>query len=199
MNLKLVTTVVVDAWTYFVWLVTGGNVTAQTNYLADAGKAAPTHVATCPVRIDPGCLSAARDAGVNVQMYERLSFPVWMASDAGANVRNVFMPPMRQGLVRDCVETVDWSDCTLVTAASKPAVAAKWGNALPFGIGNTRKCVRQKADAGLPCTRLNVLPDGGSGSFGDRNVFLRSEAVNPAQCETCECSIFLGDNPESDL
>lgn len=194
---KLVATVVVGALTFSVWIGVGSPFTVQVNILADAGMSAATHVATCPVRIEPSCRAKALDAGLVVSTYERLRFPVHMRTP-GTGRRDVQLPPMKTGLVRDCVEVLDWNDCALVTAASAPAVAAKWGEELPFSkAGISRKCVRQKADAGLLCRRK--LPDGGPSDFGDRNVFPASDAVDAGACESVECSVVLGDNPETDL
>ena len=105
---------------------------------------------------------------------------------------------MNTQLAQACIEVVDWSDCTLDSPATYPAVAALLGQQLPFSpAGVVKKCVRPNFDAGLACLRL--LPDGGSYSWGDRNVFLRSEAAAPATCEPVECRIFAGEDPESDL
>lgn len=198
MRFKLVTTTVVGAFTYLVYLVVGGTVQQQTVWLADAGISAPTHVMTCPVRIDDDCRARIINAGVNVRKYERLSMPVWLRTRAGDAERDVVLPPMRMGQVRDCIEVVDWTDCTMTTAAAQPAIAALWGNQLPFSIaGVQRRCVRQKADAGLPCQRRRL--DGGLFNFGNFNAFPRSEAADPSQCDPCECVTFMGDNAETDL
>jgi hypothetical protein len=98
------------------------------------------------------------------------------------------------GTVRECIHVKDWTDCTLDPVASDPATAGTWGQGLPFTrAGVVPKCVRRKADAGLPC----LMVDGGLP--GDRNVFPRTLAANPPTCEPCECSIFLGEDPEVDL
>ena len=185
----------VGALAFSVYLVAGGTVSEQTDYLADAGYTAATHVATCPVRISAECLAAAVDAGVSVHRYDRLRFPVAVTvlSDGG---RDVQLPPLPQA-ARACVEVMDWGDCALVVAGSAPAVAARWGLPLPFATGPTRRCVRPKFDAGLTCLRL--LSDGGSFSFGDRNVYPRTEAVDPAQCEPVECVVYAGEDPETEL
>ena len=197
MNRVLVTVTAVGALTFSVWMVAGGTPSQQTAFLADAGITQGNRVATCPVRIDDDCLAVARDAGIDARKYERLRFPVFLTvlPDAG---RDVQLPPMRAGVVRACIEVVDWSDCTLDTNATYPAVASLWGNALPFRMtGVTRKCVRPNFDAGLACNR--VRSDGGVYSFGDRNVYPRNKAFAPATCEPVECVIFFGDNPEVDL
>ena len=196
MRRALITVAAVGALTFSIYLATGGNVAAQVDYLTDAGLSTPTHVATCSVRISDECLAAAADAGVNVHRYERLRFPVTVTtlSDGG---RDVQLPPLAQA-VRQCVEVMDWSACTLVVAGSAPAVAAKWGQALPFTTaGAVRGCVRPKFDAGLLCPRLQS--DGGTFSFGDRNVFPRAEAFDTAQCEAVECMVFAGEDPETEL
>ena len=195
MRRVLVTTVAVASLTFTVYLAGGGDVSSQAAFLASLGLGTPTHVATCPVRISDACLAQAADAGVSVHRYERLKFPVVVTvlPDAG---RDVQLPPLPQD-VRTCIEVMDWSDCTLALVSSAPAVAAKWGQALPFGLGVTRRCVRPNRDGGLGCYR-----DAGTGTpwdFGDRNVFARVEAVDPVTCEPVECVIFAGDDPEKEL
>lgn len=198
MRFKLVTTVTVGAFTYLVYLVAGGNVAQQTAWLADAGISGPTHVMTCPVRIDPDCRQRLADAGIIVRPYERLRLPVFMRTRPADSERDVVLPPMRMGAVRDCIEVTDWEDCTMVTAATAPGVAALWSDQLPFSIaGVQRRCVRQKADAGLSCGRRRA--DGGIYNFGNMNVFPRTEAADPSQCDSCECKTFLGDNADLDL
>ena len=176
-----------------VYLVTGTptpTVSEQIAFLVDAGYTGATHVATCPVRFAPDCVAAANDAGIPVHAYERLRFPVAIINlpDAGKDVQ---LPPMNLGIVQECFRVVDWADCTLATAASAPAIAGLIGQQLPFSlVGAVRKCVRPKFDAGLDCLHLD------GGSTGDRNVFQRTDAVDPARCESVECSIYLGDSPD---
>jgi hypothetical protein len=196
-NRAQITVVTVSALVFAIYVATGGTVAEQTAALVDAGIISPTHVANCHVRLSAECVAAAQDAGYNAHTHERLRFPVSMVAlpDGG---RDVTLPPMNLGLVRRCVEVVDWADCSLVTAASAPAVAALWGQSLPFTpAGATRKCVRPKFDAGLACNRL--LSDGGVYGFGDRNVYPRAEAFDPLTCEPVECFIYLGEDPEVDL
>lgn len=189
----LIAVVGVGALTFSVYLVSPGTVQQQAAFLNDAGIAC-THVATCPVRIDPDCVARAADTGVSVKTNDRLKFPVSMKTlpDGG---RDVTLPAMNQGLVRACVEVKDWTDCALATAVSAPAIAALWSTTgLPFRTtGVVKACVRAKQDAGLPCLMLD------GGSFGDRNVMPRGSAANPATCESCECSIFAGEDAETDL
>lgn len=193
---SLIATVLVGATTFTVFLVTGTptpTVSEQTAFLIDAGYTGATHVATCPVRFYPSCVAVANDAGIPVHVYERLRFPVAMIALADGG-RDVQLPPMNLGIVQECFRVVDWADCTLATAASAPAIAGLIGQQLPFSLaGAVRKCVRPKFDAGLQC----LLADGGS--RGDRNVFARTEAADPAQCEPVECAVYLGSDPEVDL
>jgi hypothetical protein len=197
MQRSLIATVSVGALVFGVYLAVGGNVRQQQDFLADAGYDTPTHVATCPVLIAKDCVNYAQDAGINVHTYERLRFPVIITPDGG--YRDVQLPPMPLSIIlgRRCVDVIDWSDCTLQLASAAPAVAAKWGNTLPFATGVNRKCVRPNYDAGVMCAR--ALSDGGWFYFGDRNVFPRAEAQNPLDCEQVECTIFAGDDPERDL
>lgn len=196
MNRTQITTVAVGALTFVIYLATGGNVARQNQFLGDAGYSGATHVATCPVRISDECLAIAIDAGVSIHRFETLRFPIAQVVMADGG-RDIQLPPMNQN-VRNCVEVIDWSACGLATAGTFPAVAAKWGNAIPFAItGSPKPCVRQKADAGLTC--LKLLSDGGSFDYGDRNVYARSEAVSPATCEQVACGILSGDDENNDL
>lgn len=194
MKRVLVVIVSVGALVFSVVAVVGGSPAQQTAFLAsDAGINGPTHVATCPVRIDPDCVARAAAAGIAVKTNERLKFPVARVAmlDGGIMIQ---LPPMQTGVIRECIQVKDWSDCTLATAASDPTAAGKWGQALPFTkTGTVRGCVRRKADAGLPCRFVD------GGLPGNRNVFPRALANNPATCESCECSITLGEDPEVDL
>ena len=194
MKRVLVAIVAVGALTFSIVTVVGGNPTQQTAFLlSDGGISGPNRVATCPVRIDPDCVARAADAGIVVRTNDRLKFPVArvVMPDGGILIQ---LPPMRMGTVRECIHVKDWTDCTLDPVASDPATAGKWGQGLPFTrTGVVPKCVRRKADAGLPCR----FTDGGLP--GNRNVFPRTLAANPATCEPCECSIFLGEDPEADL
>lgn len=189
----LITTVSVGAVMFSVFAVVGGNVSEQTAFLADGGIASGNRVATCPVQIDPECLGLLR-GGAKFSKHERLRFPVHRSVSADGGVA-IQLPPMRK---LACIEVKDWSDCTLDPNATHPAVAALWGNPLPFSkAGVSKKCVRQKADAGLTCLRQTL--DGGSRNPGDRNVFPRNEAIQPLTCEPVECTIVLGEDPEDVL
>jgi len=189
-------TALVGATTFTVVLVTGTptpTVPEQTAFLLDAGYTGATHVATCPVRFDPSCVAVANDAGIPVHAYERLRFPVAIINLADGG-RDVQLPPMNLGIVQECFRVVDWSDCALATAASAPAIAGLIGQQLPFSLaGAVRKCVRPKFDAGLTCLHLD------GGSTGDRNVFARTDATDPNNCESVECAVYLGSDPETEL
>lgn len=197
MNRLQIAAASVGALVFAVFIVVGGNVLQQTTYLADAGYL-PTHVATCQVRLSPECVALATDAGFPLRTYERVRFPVSMTALADGG-RDVQLPPLPLTAARRCVEVVDWNDCTLVLAASAPAIAALWGQPVPFTtLGTVKRCVRAKFAAGLLCDRLRA--DGGVFSFGDRNVFQRAEAAAPAMCEPVECGpILLGEEPEVEL
>lgn len=164
--------------------------------LADSGIS-PTHAATCDVRFSPVCIVIAADAGIAVSRYERITFPVYFQTDGGS--ADAVLPPnipvSAPGEER-CVQVMRWGSCAMVPCGAAPATCALWGAAMPFATVQ-RPCVRQRADAGLPCPR--ALADGGSVDFGDLNVFPRSSAVDPAQCESVECAVFAGDNPNTDL
>ena len=196
MNRLQISVVTVGAVVFTIFVGVGMSATQQAASLVDAGITA-THVATCHVRLSAECVAVANDAGYPLHTHERLRFPVSMLvlPDGG---RDVTLPPMNLGVARRCVEVVDWADCAFVTAAAAPVVAALWGQPLAFTtLGAVKKCVRPKFDAGLACNRVQA--DGGVYSFGDRNAFPVGEAFAPATCESIECSIYLGEDPEVDL
>lgn len=60
----------------------------------------------------------------------------------------------------------------------------------------TPRCVRAPLDGGLNCQRR--LEDGGLRFFGTGNVMPIDAGVG-AQCESVNCSVFYGDNPDTDL
>lgn len=201
MRRSLIATVLVGAVTFSVFLVTGGGtVENQKQWLiSDAGITAVTHAATCPVRVSAECVAAARAASIPLKRYSRLTFPVAVRVQADGG-RDVQLPPMNVGLVDECINIVDWADCTLNNAASAvTAVSALLGQELPFTIvGIAPRWVRQKADAGLACRRRAT--DGGSFNFGDRNVFPASDAVSVAACEVVGSGVvYAGADPETDL
>ena len=194
MRRTLLSVVLVGALSFSVYLVQGGNVAQQSAFLADAGRAA-THVATCPVRISPELKADALAAGVTVRTYERLSFPVSLLvlPDGG---RDVSLPPIRQD-AREGIQP-DWENCTLVACASRPAVCAKWGNALPLVLeARISRCLRKNTDAGFgACT----LTDGGNP--GEMNV--RPAAAFAGNCQKVEamgasCAVVLGEDPDTEL
>lgn len=115
-----------------------------------------------------------------------------MAVDVGH--RDIQMPPMPLQRVRDSIDVVDWGDCTL--AAATAPVQALWGTQRPFTLaGVVKPWCRAKLDAGFPC--LRTLSDGGTASFGDRNVYPCAQAVAPATCERVPSGvIYLGDSEE---
>ena len=179
-------------------LTTTWTPTVSTEVLADAGIQ-PNFVATCNVRFAPDCLEDVQDAGIPAHRYERISFPVYVQVDVDAGTRDVVAPPnIPQSTWADqrCVQVMDWSTCSMVPCASNPAVCALWGSSMPLTLV-PRECVRQVADAGLPCPRWGG--DGGSMDYGDLNVFPRALAVDPAQCESVNCTVYAGDNPATEL
>lgn len=179
-----VTVVGVGALVFAVFLATGGTVAEQTAFLSGS---VVNRDCTCPVRLDA---AYASDSGLG--LYQRLTFPCALVvlPDAG---RDVQLPPMPQG-ARAALDVIDWNDCTL--AASTGPVAALWGAARPVtGAGVVKPWCRARLP-GQPC--LRVLSDGGSGSFGDRNVFPCAQAVTPATCERASGNThYLGDDPEA--
>lgn len=189
MRRALVAVVTVGSGLVFsVYVATGGTVAQQTADMEDAGLAPPNRNCTAPVRLDE---DFARDAGLRV--YQRVLFPcvVTVLPDAG---RDVQLPPMPLQKTRQAIDVVDWNDATL--AASTAGVRALWGTQRPFTLsGVVKPWCRAKLDAGLPC--LRTLSDGGTASFGDRNVFPCAQAAAPATCERVSSgTVYLGDDAE---
>lgn len=196
---SLIATVLVGATTFTVFLVTGTptpTAQEQTSFLVDSGYAAATHVVTCPIRFARPCLDDLRDAGFVVRKNDRIKFPVHV-TDLDDGGREIQLPPMPRYGQRECFKVADWADCgNLRLAATDLATAALWGTDFPVDKTPAKKCVRAKQPT-KPC--LRALPDGGSYDFGDRNVYPKSDAADPATCEKVECSILLGEDPEQDL
>lgn len=196
---SLIATALIGATTFTVFLVTGTptpTVQEQAAFLADSGTVAATHVITCPVRFVRPCLADLRDAGFTVHKNDRIKFPV-NVTDLADGGREIQLPPMPQYGQRACFFVADWGDCgNLKLASTDLTTAALWGSDFPVATSPAKKCVRAKQPT-KPC--LRALADGGSYDFGDRNVYPKSEAVDPATCEKVECSILLGDDPEVDL
>lgn len=180
---RIISIVTVGATVFAIWLGLPGQTANR--------------VATCPVTLSAEALRLAADAGLSLRRNDYLRFPVVRTalSDGGVQFD---LPPNLSDL-RGLVRVKDWSDCTIDTTATFPGVAARWDAGLPFTFpgATSRRCVRAKLDAGLTCLRTG--PDGGPSSFGDRNVYRRVDAINPATCEPVECSIVAGEDPEADL
>jgi hypothetical protein len=199
MRRTLVTLVSVAGLSYSVYLVVGGTVQDQTNFLVDAG-ASVTHAATCPVRLSDWGLAQGRLAyGDGLKRNVRIKFPAWvrLQADGGYDVQ---LPPMEQELAGRAFEVVSWADCTLSNApADIASVTALLGQALPVTpVAVVPTWVRPRFDAGLPCLRRGA--DGGGFSFGDLNVFPRAEAVNDTTCEFVGSGVIMaGDSPDVDL
>jgi hypothetical protein len=194
MKRLLVTVVSVGALTFSVYLAVGGDVSAQKDFLVDAGYA-PSHVATCPVRISPECVALAADAGVTVHTYERLSFgvDVNVMADGG---RDVQLPPMAMA-ARECIQP-DWPNCTLALCATRPTVCAKVGQPLPFVLeARSGRCLRKNTDAGFPDC---FTSDGGDP--GDMNVHAAaffSGTCEPVEASGPSCAVVAGENPNVEL
>lgn len=184
MSRRLVTVVLVSGLSFSVYLFTGGTVPEQVAFAADAGISPPNRNCTCPVRLDP---EYAEGAGLSI--YQRLLFPctVRVMADGG---RDVQLPPMPLGRVRDALDVVSWDDCTL--AASTVGVRNLWGTKNPFTLtGVVKPWCRARLPA-LPC----LLTDGGLP--GDRNIGPCAGRAAPATCERVSSGvIYLGDDPEA--
>jgi hypothetical protein len=179
-----------------VYAMQGGTTQEQAAFLVDAGFVRASHVATCPVRLSPECVALGEDSGMQLHAYERMKFPCAITAlpDGG---REIQLPPIGTTSDDVCVEVLDWNDCSIV-----PTDGGVFGEAFPFSVaGVTRKCVRAKLDAGLPCLRASPpLLDGGTAySFGEGNVFERTQAVDPTTCEPVECVVVSGDDPGVEL
>jgi hypothetical protein len=194
MKRVLVSVVAVGALSFSVFLIQGGTVQQQLNVLTDAGVV-PNRVATCPVRISPELKADALAAGVTVHTYERLSFPVALTilADGG---RDVQLPPIRAD-VRVGIEP-DWENCTLVTCAARPAVCAKWGDALPLVL-ETRsgRCLRKNTEAGFGA--CFTLDGGDPGEMNVRPAGNYSGSCEPVEALGPSCAIIAGESPETEL
>jgi hypothetical protein len=183
---SLLTVVTIGAVTYTVYLPDTGVTLAD---LADAGAATPTHALTCPVRV-----SAACQARFGVGRYEWVQFGAVMDPLVGSS-RDVLFPPL--GAIRQCVELMDFQQCTAVPCASAAAVCAKFGNANPFTLAaGDRKCVRRNTARGYGACRFG---DGGV----PRELLVYPSARMGSGCESLGvpqdaqgCYVIAGDNAE---
>lgn len=161
---------------------------------ADSGPVGTQRIAECPVRLSDEAIAIAQDAGLSVHRYERVRFSVFVsnATDGGTG-KDVDLPQAMARVARFVEVFPGWDACTLSACTLQPVICTLWDAGLPLRLAPSRTCVRQRADAGLPCLRLGV--DGGF-DFGDMNVFPRAEAVNPATCEQTECAVYGGEEGE---
>lgn len=175
---RLLTAVTIGATSVLVYLA------------ASTGPVGVQREATCPVRVSDECRAIYASQGLTVARYERLKFPVFRRalSDGGVEIDM----PRALARVQDCIEVRDWSDCVLAACpGTAPLVCALWDAGMPVRRAPLRSCVRAKYDAGLLCPVVS----GG----GDRNVYPRARAVNPAQCEAVECGVLAGEDPDEVL
>lgn len=194
MRRVLLSVVAVGALSFSVYLVQGGNVAQQTAFLADAGRA-PTHVATCPVRISPELKADALAAGTVVRTYERLSFPVSVRVRADGG-RDVQLPPIRQD-AREGIQP-DWGNCTLALCASRPALCARWGNPLPLVLeARNARCKRKRTDAGFGNCFTADGGDPGEGNVRPSAAF--SGNCQPVEAHGPSCAIIAGEDSETEL
>ncbi|PZR17539.1 MAG: hypothetical protein DI536_04290 [Archangium gephyra] len=128
---SLVTVVAVGGATYTIYGPNSPSVTALA--FTDAGVTAPTHIATCPVRVDPAC-AAAYGTG----LYETVRFPVFVTGTPGdPNGYDVLLPPRTRRVAGQCLEVMDgWKTCVLeaITAQTRAVADAYWVSEIPVLI-----------------------------------------------------------------
>lgn len=127
----LVTIVGVGGITFSVYGPNSPSITGLV--FTDAGVVAPTHIATCPVRVDPACASA-----YGTGLYEVVRFPVFVTGTPGdVNGRDVLLPPRTTRVAGRCLEVMDgWRSCTLeaITAPTLAAALLYWDSDVPVLI-----------------------------------------------------------------
>ncbi len=198
MNRRLITTV----------LLTGGTVAAV--YLASTSDfptgPAGMRAATCGVRISDECLVQYPA----LKRYETLRFPVMreVRVDGGLafTLPQVLGDP--DGIVRNCVEVVDWASCDLDTCATYPAVCAAWDAGQPVvRVRSASKYVIPDCrgpDGGwddtsvVDCRRKGVGNDGGTAWWGC-NVFPRSESVGTKCLDAPSGTVMAGERIEDSM
>lgn len=158
--------------------------------LADAGIASANRVATCPVRVDPTCA-----AQLGLRQYETVRFPVFRAVQSDGGLEFV-LPPGIRGLGR-CIEVLDdWRHCDIDATATFPAVASRWGQAVPLVVvrSTSRHVIPDCRDGGAWDDRLVVdcrmrQPDGGA-RWAGCNAMPRAQAVG-TQCLDAPTGVVL--------
>lgn len=63
----------------------------------------------------------------------------------------------------------------------------------------TPSCMRAPYDGGLDCKKLGAEDDGGARFIGEGNIINPASLATGAQCEPCNCTVFFGDDPKTDL
>lgn len=196
---SLVTVVGVSGLTYTVYGPNSSTITA-THYL-DAGVAQPTHLATCPVRVEPAC-AAAYGTG----LYETVRFPVFVTGTPGdANGFDVLLPPRTSRVAGRCLEVMDWSRCTLevVTAPMMAAVMAYWDSDVPLQVmrGSSTHVIPdcREADGGWNDQHAPVDCTTFDGGWRGCNVLPRS-AMTGTRCLSAPSSVVrAGERIEGSL
>ena len=122
---QLLTVVAVTAIGGTVWTIYEPDAGVTAADLADAGLA-PTHMATCDVRLDDECM-----AQYGLPRYTSLQFP---AAVVGATHEASLPPstPKVSSTLHRCIEVVDWDDCTL--AACDSTCRTRWASANPYRV-----------------------------------------------------------------
>lgn len=199
----LVTVVTVGGVTYSVYAPNSPAVTPIA--YADAGVAAPTHIATCPARIRPQCAAA-----YGTRRYETLRFPVFVAATPGdPQGFDVLLPPRSQSVAGPCIEVMRWADCTLeaVTGGTQAAALAYWVAEIPVLVARSssshvvpdcRGADGGWDDAHAPVACQRREPDGGS-RWSGCNVMPRAQAVGGACLDAPTGVVFFGERWEDSL
>jgi hypothetical protein len=188
--------VTVAGLTYTIYQPSPG-ITVQD--LADAGIAGPTHAATCPVRVSDDCRAYAAGQGIAVSKYELADLPVFVnvLPDAG---REVLLPPSlpTSNTAFACIQFLDLSQCTLATCASRPAVCALWGTAIPVRPNRAApKCYRKNTDAGFGgCVKADDGGDPGELNVYPSTFLSGSCEPTPFPMSGETCWVYAGDRAE---
>lgn len=204
MKRRLITTFLAGAALVSVYLA------ARTDF--PSGPAG-MRAATCGVRISDECLAQYPA----LRRYETLRFPVMReVVDGGLafTLPGVLGDP--NGVVRDCVDVVDWPSCELATCATYPAVCALWDAGQPvvrvrsaskYVIPDCRvggKWEDQLGQDGGPvpdCMGVGLygLPDGGGPRWFGCNRLSRDSAAGTQCLDAPSGIVYAGERLEDSL
>lgn len=164
--------------------------------MVDAGMPWPANVATCPLRINSDCQTK-----YGLGQYEYTDFGVILSPSflpiIEGGERIVIFPPLGK-VAAGCVESFDFSACTMSTCSAKLDTCQKFGRKNPFTVNlDVRKCVRRNTKRGFgDCRFKNGSPMGEMLIYNIAETKGKCEKVAVPVDAEGRCYVIAGDRPE---